>query len=81
MPDKEILSQMIKNSALVQLQYEYDKPLRDYKSRFISIGHTSLAKKKTRITRNTVAHHTPETAMKIDWPNYLQFNQLAGLGA
>ena len=183
MPDKEILSQMIKNSALVQLQYEYDKPLvilsepqmpdskatirnlpadavvikvdafrspddifngnngeckradyviisvekkciiyiemkrtkdgwrqivkqllgaqcfvkycqeigrgfwnekdflKGYKSRFISIGHTSIAKKKTRITRNTEPHHTPETAMKIDWPNYLQFNQLAGLGA
>lgn len=55
--------------------------LSGYKSRFISIGHTSIAKKKTRITRNSDRHDTPDRAMKVDWPNYLQFNQLAGLGA
>jgi hypothetical protein len=55
--------------------------LTGYKSRFISVGHTSLAKKKTRITRNAERHDTPELAMKVDWPNYLQFNQLASLGA
>jgi hypothetical protein len=55
--------------------------LNDYKNRFISIGHTSIAKKKTRITRNAAQHDTPNRTMKIDWPNNLQFNQLAGLGA
>ncbi len=52
-----------------------------YKSRFISIGHTSIPKKKTRITKKSECHDTPDQAMKIDWPNYLQFNKLAGLGA
>ncbi len=51
-----------------------------YKSRFISIGHTSIPKRKTRITRNIKPHDTPGKAMKIDWPHHLQFNQLAGLG-
>lgn len=55
--------------------------LNGYKSRFISIGHTSIAKKKTRITRNAERHDTPDRAMKVDWPNCLQFNLLAGLGA
>jgi len=54
--------------------------LSGYKSRFISIGHTSIAKRKTRITRKVKRHDTPNQAMKIDWPNYLQFNLLAGLG-
>ena len=60
---------------------ENDEFLNGYKSRFISIGHTSIAKKKTRITRCAACHDTPERAMKVDWPNCLQFNQLAGLGA
>lgn len=55
--------------------------LTNYKSRFVSIGHTSIAKKKTRITRETAIHDSPASALKIDWPNYLQFNHLAGLGA
>jgi len=52
-----------------------------YEERFISIGHTSIAKRKTRITRIEKQHDTPGRAMKIDWPNYLQFNRLAGLAA
>ncbi len=55
--------------------------LKGYKSRFISIGHTSIAKKKTRIDKNADRHDTPQRAMKVNWPNYLQFNQIAGLGA
>lgn len=54
--------------------------LKSYKNCFISIGHTHIAKKKTRITRNADRHDTPDRAMKIDWPNYIQFNQLAGSG-
>ena len=50
-----------------------------YEPRFISIGHTSIAKRKTRITKKSIKHNSPEKAMKVDWPNYLQFNQLAGV--
>ena len=50
----------------------------EYKSCFVSIGHTSIAKRKTRITKSSSKHDAPEKAMKIDWPNYLQFNQLIG---
>ena len=55
--------------------------LKGYKNRFISIGHTSISKRKTRITRNAERHDAPDKAMKIDWPHNLQFNKLAGLGA
>lgn len=55
--------------------------LTGYRSRFISIGHTSIAKRKTRIIRKNKRHDTPDRAMKIDWPNYLQFNRLVGSGA
>jgi hypothetical protein len=55
--------------------------LNGYENRFITIGHSSIPKKKTRITRNGDRHDTPARAMKIDWPHKLQFNQLAGLGA
>jgi len=50
----------------------------EYKHRFISIGHTSIPKRKTRITRNSPKHDSPEKAMKVEWPSYLQFNQLVG---
>lgn len=52
--------------------------LSGYRSRFISIGHTSISKRKTRITRQQKRHDTPENAMKIDWPIYLQYNRLVG---
>lgn len=52
--------------------------LAGYESRFISIGHTSIAKRQTRITKSASRHDTPEKAMKVDWPHHLQFNQLAG---
>lgn len=65
MSDMDILSQMIKGTVLVQKEEEYGR----------------IAKKKTRITRSADRHDTPDRAMRIDWPGYLQFNQLAGLGA
>jgi hypothetical protein len=55
--------------------------LSGYKNRFICIGHTNIAKRKTRIDKHSKRHDTPDKAMKIDWPNHLQFNHLAGLGA
>ena len=84
----QIVKQLLGSQCFVRYCQEVGKGfwnesefLSNYKSRFISIGHTSIAKKRTRITRNSERHDTPDRAMKIDWPNYIQFNQLAGLGA
>jgi hypothetical protein len=54
--------------------------LGDYDSRFVSIGHTgrSIPKRKSRIEKIAPVHDTPEEALKIDWPHYIQFNLLAG---
>ncbi|MBE3144112.1 MAG: hypothetical protein IMZ61_09350 [Planctomycetes bacterium] len=49
-----------------------------YTQRFITIGHTSIPKKKTRISRQEGAHDRPDRMLKIDWPHYLEFNHLAG---
>ena len=52
--------------------------LTDFEYRFISFGHTSIRKRKTRITRQSDIHNTPENMMKIDWPANIRFNHLAG---
>lgn len=52
--------------------------LEGYRQRFVSIGHTSIPKKPTRITRSTKVHDQPEKMLKIDWPAHLQFKLLAG---
>ncbi|MFZ4438679.1 MAG: hypothetical protein ACOYOS_09655 [Syntrophales bacterium] len=52
--------------------------LKNYQHRFVSIGHTSIAKRKTRVDRSPGKHETPEKVMKIDWPRRLQFNHLVG---
>lgn len=53
--------------------------LNKYPQRFVSIGHTSIPKRKTRITRDLGKHDRPAKLLKIDWPHHLQFNQLAGV--
>jgi len=84
----QIVKQLLGSQCFIKYCQEVGKSfwnkndfLSGYKNRFISIGHTNIAKTKTRITRNADLHDTPDRAMKIDWPNYLQFNKLAGLGA
>jgi hypothetical protein len=57
---------------------EYDF-LKTYRQRFVSIGHTSIPKRKTRVSRSVGKHDRPEKMLKIDWPHHLQFNQLAGI--
>ncbi len=52
--------------------------LTGYRHRFISIAHTSISKRPTRIKQNGPVHDSPQKAMKIDWPKNLQFNQLIG---
>lgn len=52
--------------------------LKDYRHCFVSIGHTSIPKRKTRITRQPGRHDRPDKMLKVDWPHHLQFNQLTG---
>lgn len=52
--------------------------LTGYSFRFISIGHTSISKRRTRIDRQAGIHDRPERMLKISSPHYLQFDQLAG---
>jgi len=82
---EQIVKQLIGAECFVKYCQEIGKSfwnensfLHGYEYRFISIGHTSIAKRKTRITRNSAIHDSPDKAMKVDWPNYLQFNHLAG---
>lgn len=59
--------------------WEKNDFLNGYKSRFISIAHTSISKQKTRITQNSGCHDSPDRALKIACPNYIHFNKIAGL--
>lgn len=52
--------------------------LSGYAYRFVSISHTRIAKRKTRMTRQTGIHDRPERMLKIARPHHLQFNHLAG---
>lgn len=52
--------------------------LKGYEERYVSIGHISISKKKTRITASADIHDRPEKMMKIDRPGTLEFNRLAG---
>ncbi|KPA17788.1 hypothetical protein MHK_001989 [Candidatus Magnetomorum sp. HK-1] len=52
--------------------------LKDYKPRFVSFYHTSIRKRKTRLTRKALKHSTPEKMMKVQWPKKMQYNHLVG---
>ena len=52
--------------------------LQDYRHRFVSIGHTTIAQRKTKIERPAARHDSPSAPLKIDWPHHVQFNHLAG---
>jgi hypothetical protein len=52
--------------------------LQGYAARFISLGHTSINKRRTRFTRSAARHDRPEHFMQIDWPATLYFNRLVG---
>lgn len=49
-----------------------------FQARFVSCGHTSINKRKTRIECTNGRHDRPDRFMKIDWPSVLEFNQLVG---
>lgn len=52
--------------------------LKGYAHRYVSIGHTSIPKRKTRIDRAGGVHDRPDRMLKISFPHRLQFDQLAG---
>lgn len=85
--ENEIIRQLVGARCFVSYCQEVGKAfwqqqdfLRKYVYRFVSIGHISIAKQKTRISRKSAIHDRPERMLKIDWPHHLQFNHLAGGG-
>lgn len=48
-----------------------------YVERFVSIAHTSIIKRPTRVTPITGIHDHPDRMMKISSPHHLLFDQLA----
>ena len=52
--------------------------LDEYQERFVSVGHTSIPKRKTRISKQPGVHDHPSRMLKIDYPHHLQFDHLAG---
>ncbi|ETR66270.1 MAG: hypothetical protein OMM_05730 [Candidatus Magnetoglobus multicellularis str. Araruama] len=52
--------------------------LKDYKPRFVTFYHTSIRKRKTRLTRKDLKHNSPEKMMKVQWPKRMQYNHLVG---
>lgn len=47
--------------------------------RFVSIGHTSINKTRTRVTRQSAVHDRPEQMLKLASPHHVEFNHLAGV--
>jgi hypothetical protein len=58
--------------------YNFNDLLTGYEFRYVSFGHTSIAKRKTRYERTAAQHNRPDRMLKIDWPNNLYFKHLAG---
>jgi hypothetical protein len=82
---KQIVKQLMGAQCFVKYCQEIGKSfwneedfLQDYKHRFITIGHTSVSKRPTRISNNTHVNDSPDKAMKLDWPKNLPFNMLIG---
>ncbi|QSJ17958.1 hypothetical protein JYQ62_03610 [Nostoc sp. UHCC 0702] len=83
--EKEIIQQLTGAQCFVAYCQQIGKAfwreatfLDTYQYRFVSIGHISISKQKTRIERPTDNHDRPEKMLKIDWPHRLEFNHLAG---
>jgi len=83
--EKEIIRQLTGASCfihyckeIVSSFWKQQNFLKGYSFRFISISHTSISKRRTRIDRKTGVHDCPEKMLKISAPHHLQFDQLAG---
>lgn len=84
--EKEIIQQLKGSQCFVAYCREIGQSfwnvrnfLDGYEPRFISIGHTNIPKRSTRITRQTGVHDHPDRMLKIDWSHHPQFNHLAGI--
>ena len=84
-PKKEIIQQLAGAQYFIIYCQEIGKAfwnqsefLKGYKYRFVSISHTGIPKRKTRVERPTGIHNRPEQMLKISSPHYLQFSHLAG---
>lgn len=84
-PAKEIIKQLYGAKCFIVYCQEIGKSfwkqpgfLAGYSFRFISIGNTSISKRKTRIDPTTGIHDSPERMLIISSSRQLQFNQLAG---
>lgn len=53
--------------------------LKNRVERFVSIGHTSINKTRTRVTRQSAVHDRPERMLKLASPHHIEFNHLAGV--
>lgn len=83
--EKEIIQQLKGARCFIAYCQEVGKSfwqaqsfLKGYTYRFVSINHISIAKRKTRIKRNSSVHDRPDEMLKISSPNRLEFNHLAG---
>jgi hypothetical protein len=83
--EKEIILQLTGAQCVVAYFREVGKAfwgknnfLDNFKYSFISIAHTSISKRKTRMERTHKKNDRPDKMLKIAWPYKLQFNQLAG---
>ena len=80
--EKEIIQQLSKCFILYcqEIGKSFCKQqdfLADYSFRFISIGHTSISKRQTRIEPTSGIHDLPERMLKISSPHRLEFDHLA----
>ncbi|TAN71941.1 MAG: hypothetical protein EPN14_11125 [Gallionella sp.] len=83
--EKEIIQQLsgakcfiVYCQAIGELFWKQQDFLAGYSFRFISIGHTSIPKRPTRINPLEGVHDHPERMLKISSSHRLQFDQLAG---
>lgn len=57
--------------------YDCNDFLEGYEYRYISFGHTSIQKQKTRIERTAKVHNAPECMLKMHWPGIQWFDHIA----
>ncbi len=83
--EKEIVQQFKGATCLLLYIKEIGKSFWDradfldkFQKRYVSIGHISVSKKKTRYEREEKVNDKPDKMLKITHPNELQFNRLVG---
>ncbi|NEP90051.1 MAG: AAA family ATPase [Okeania sp. SIO2C2] len=64
--------------AIGKLFWEKQSFLDDYEYRFVSFKDIKISKKPTQSKSKDDIHDTPENMLKINSPDYVQFNQLIG---